>query len=128
MSHNLILAGMCMERYDWLEKGNVMLQRISNTALQYPSSFAYWAKLLQYHVVKMKIVICSGQNASEMTKDLHMHYLPQAFIITSEKEIFELPIFKDKFFKDQIHIFVCTQEACLQPVNNSHQALLTINY
>jgi uncharacterized protein YyaL (SSP411 family) len=119
---------MCFEKSDWIAQSLQMLHKISDVAARYPSSFGYWSRLLQTQAYKFKIVVCSGSEVKEKAVELLTHYLPQAYILTSEKEIFDLPVFKDKYFKDEIHIFVCTQESCLQPVGNIPQALSNINY
>ena len=123
MAHNLWLCGMCMENSLWVQQAGLMLRNMSDTTTRYSYSFGYWALMLQRHVIGMKTVVCSGITANEYRKELQANYLPQAFIVTSQKEISELVVFEKKFFADKMYIFVCTEQACLSPVNSVNEAL-----
>ncbi|MEI8280611.1 MAG: thioredoxin domain-containing protein [Bacteroidota bacterium] len=123
MTHNLLLLGLCMERNDWLEQAEFMLQHMAHTALHYTYSFGYWAILLQRYAKGLKTVVCVGDEAQKKRVEMQKNYLPEAFILTSEKEIFDLPILEGKKMPGKTVIFVCTQTACLEPVTEVGAAL-----
>ena len=123
MAHNLWLCGMVMENSLWVQQAALMLRNMSDTAMRYSYSFGYWAFMLERHIMGMKTVVCSGITANEYRDELQANYLPQAFILTSQKEISELPILEKKFFADKMYIFVCTEQACLSPVSSVNEAL-----
>ncbi len=123
MAHNLWICGTCMERNEWTERAKVMLKNMSDTTLRYSYSFGYWAILLQRHLKGLKTVICTGPEMAELRREIHENYLPETYLLTSQKEISELPILEKKFFGGKMHIFVCTEQACLSPVNSVHEAL-----
>ncbi|HXS37085.1 MAG TPA: thioredoxin domain-containing protein [Flavipsychrobacter sp.] len=127
MAHNLLLLGQCMERSEWIERAAYMVQQMAANALRYTSSFGYWSLLLQRYAVGIKLVIAAGKAASDKSDLLKKHFIPQCFLLTSKKEISELPILEAKFFNNEILIFVCTQQACLKPVSNIDEALHLIN-
>ena len=127
MAHNLWICGMCMEKNDWIEQAGIMLRNMVDTATRYSYSFGYWAILLQRHVIGMKTVICAGVDARAQGAKIRAKYLPQAFLLTCEKEISNLPIFEKKFFGDKMYIFVCTEQACLSPVSSVDEAFYLIN-
>lgn len=127
MAHNLWLCGMCMERSDWVGQAGLMLSNMSDTAARYSYSFGYWALLLQRHAHGMKTVVISGKGAVGTRKEVQKNYLPQAFLLTLEKEIFELPILEKKYFADKMYTFVCSEQACLSPVSTVNEALQLIN-
>jgi len=127
MAHNLWLCGMCMEQNEMVERANLMVQHISETAVRYCYSFAYWAMLLQRQVMGLKTVVCAGKAANEMLEEMQANYLPQAYLLTLQKEISDLPILENKFFADKMYIFVCSEQACLSPVSSAGEALSLIN-
>jgi len=127
MAQNLLLAGLCMERSDWMEHAVYMMQKMSDTAMRYAYSFGYWSLLLQRYAVNTKTVICAGNGANNAAMELKKNFLPHCFIITSEKEIFDIPIVRDKLLTDGLLIFVCTQQSCLAPVTNVAEALHLIS-
>jgi len=82
--------------------------------------------LLQRHIAGQKTVICSGINAKEARKGMAMNYLPEAYLLTLEKEISEMPILENKFFADKMYIFVCSEHACLSPVSTVNEAVYLV--
>jgi len=123
MAHNLQVLGLCMERREWLEKSTAMLSKMSENTVRYPYSFAYWAILIQRKTEGIKTVICSGKNADLQKAEIQRNFLPQAVFFTLRKEIFDLPILKNKYFEDKNSIFVCSEEMCLSPVSSAGEAL-----
>jgi uncharacterized protein YyaL (SSP411 family) len=127
MAHNLMILGNCMERTDLLEQAYVMLRQMSGSATRYTYSFAYWAQLLQRYTQGIYTVIAAGNEAVGMLSKLQEHYLPHAYLLTSQKEISELPLLNHKFSEGQNSIFVCTAEACLSPETDVERVLQTIS-
>ncbi len=123
MAHNLWLCGLCLEKSEWRDRAWLMLRNMSETTSRHSYSFSYWAILLQKYLNDFKTVICSGVNAGVLQQEILQHYLPGTYILTSKKEISELPIFEKKFFGDKIVIFVCKEDACLSPVSSVDAAL-----
>ncbi len=116
MAQNLWTCGMLMERPEWIERGVKMLHIMSDTAVRYSYSFSYWALMLQRHTEGLKTVICAGSGAAAARQEIQAQYLPQAYLLTSQKEISELPIFEKKYFAGKLYIFVCSEHACNEPV------------
>lgn len=111
MAHNLLLLGPCMDNAAWLEQAYAMLLRIAGTVHRYTYSFSYWATLLQQYTIGYKTAICTGSQASY----LHQRLLPALYTITSQKEISDIPLLKNKFEWSQDSIFICTTDSCLPP-------------
>ena len=126
MAHDLWLCGLCMERPEWTERAARMLRNVCDTVVRYSYSFGYWALLVQRYSEGMKTVICAGDGAKDEMRKMQQHYLPQTFTLTLEKEISELPILEKKFFAGNLHIFVCTEQACLSPVSSAAMAVSLI--
>lgn len=127
MAHNLWLCGMYMENTEWLEQADNLLQRMVNTAARYSYSFGYWCMLLQRKIMGVKTVVCTGPEADVFATGIARKYLPEAFLLTYKKEISKVPILEKKFFEDKMYIFVCTERACLPPVDSIEEAFSLIN-
>jgi len=112
MAHNLLLLGLCMDNTGWMEQAYAMLLRISGTVHRYTYSFSYWAMLLQQYNTGYKTAVCTGNQAAF----LHGRLLPGLYIVTSQKEISDIPLVKNKFNWAQDSVFVCTTDACMPPV------------
>lgn len=118
MAHNLLVLGMCFEQTGWIEQGGFLLEQMSALCTPHPASFGYWATLLQRYVSGYKTVVCTGPDAARHAAALRKLFLPNVFVLTSEKQISDLPVLNQKSFFSESLIFVCTQEACLPPVDN----------
>jgi uncharacterized protein len=123
MAHNLMLLGMCMERAAWIEQAEHMLQQMSETAAKYTYSFSYWSILIQRYVAEPKTIVITGKASKERREELRNYLLPDCYVVTSEKEISDMPILKDKRISDESLIFVCTHQACLAPVHTVGETL-----
>ncbi len=126
MAANLITAGMCMERTDWISRAEEMVRLNVGTASRYPYSFALWATVAQRMHIGNQTVIVSGGGAGEAVADLNRKYLPAAFIVTFQKEISELPVSHKGIDGNNLSIFVCSKDACLPPAGSVLEALSLI--
>lgn len=127
MAHNMQLLGICMGRHLWTEQAAYMLQQMSSTVLRYPTSFGYWAVLMQRYAMGIKVVTYTGKGAMAERKKLLRYFKPRVYALTSEKEISDLPLLENKFFADKILIFVCTEDACTAPVSETEKVLSFIH-
>jgi uncharacterized protein YyaL (SSP411 family) len=123
MAHNLWICGMCAGRSEWMGQAVKMIRDMSDMALRYSYSYGYWAMLLQRNIMGMKTIICTGKDANGQKREMQSIFMPQAFLLSLEKEISDLPVFENKFFADKMCIFVCTEQECLSPVSSVQQAL-----
>jgi uncharacterized protein YyaL (SSP411 family) len=128
MANNLWIGGMCMEKSAWTEQALLMIRNMSDTALRYSSSFGYWALLLQRHTEGLKTMICTGADTRASYTEVLEKYLPQVFSLTSQKQIYKIPILENKIFDGKMYIFVCTDQACLSPVSSVREALALLNH
>ncbi len=127
MAHNLLVLGACFERQGWSERAYTMLRRMSGSAGRYTYSFAYWAMLMQRYERGLLTVVSAGPAAAEKQNGLEKHFLPHAYLLTSKKEISEVPVLLQRYSSLQTLIFVCTRDACMAPVADVQGALQLIN-
>ena len=98
----------------------------SRKAIRYSYSFGYWAILIQRWIKGVKTVICTGKQADELRSEILNVYLPEVYVVTSKKEISDIPILEKRYFDDKNHIFVCSQQACSLPVSSVADAFQLI--
>lgn len=123
MAHNLYLLGIVMERTEWIEQAYIMLQRMASSAGRYTTSFGYWACLLQQYVYGIKTVAGMGEGWETGKKELEKEMVPGAFLLTSKKEISEIPMLKGKYSGKETRVYICTDDACLPPIADIAQVL-----
>jgi uncharacterized protein len=127
MAHNLSLYGMVMERTEWIDRGARMVSQMAGTAMRYAYSFSYWAMLLQRRKEGLKTVVISGTERAAAKGEIESKFVPHAYLLTCEKEISDIAILQKKVFAGNLYIFVCSEQACLSPVNTVNEAFSLIN-
>ncbi len=127
MANNLLILGLCMERTEWFERGRTMLAAIAETTARYSYSFGYWAILIQRMIQGIKTVLFTGQSAVKNSEEVRLAFVPQVFLITFKKEIFDVPLLKGKYSDSKNYTFVCTENACFAPVLEVKEAIKQIN-
>jgi uncharacterized protein YyaL (SSP411 family) len=85
-----------------------------------------WATLLLKHKYPFYQVIICGKDAYSMLSTISEQYRPNTLIMAAN-ESSDLPIFKDRFRKDQTLIYICKNNVCYAPVNNPEDAISMIN-
>ena len=109
MAHNLIILGLCMENNDYSERAYAMFNKVSGIAEQHIYSFSYWGKLIQRYSKDVKTVVCSHDDGAV----LRQFCLPEAYIVTSKKEISEIPMLKHKISEPKTGFLICTKDTCM---------------
>lgn len=127
MVQNLWLCGMCMDNQEWIARSERMVANMGDIIERYSYSFGYWAIMLQRFLEGPKTVVYAGSQANAIRRQASQSFVPQAHFVTSNEKIYELPVFKNKYFEDKIHIFVCSGQACLSPVSTVNEAIDLVN-
>ena len=123
MAHGLFILGVVMEHTGWLEQAKKMLYKMSGNVVRYPYSFAYWAIMMQRYSAGLKVITLAGQGFEKIRAELQTQFLPHCYVVSSEKEISELPILENKKNAAELYIFVCTEYSCYAPVNDLESVL-----
>jgi uncharacterized protein len=127
MAQNLWLCGMLGGKSTYTEHAGLMLRNMADTSMRYAYSFGQWAVSLQRSIWGMRTVLCIGYQSDKALEYFKHKYLPQAYLVTSPGKIYELPITDGKYFADEMHIFVCTEQVCLSPASGLEEALRLVN-
>lgn len=127
MAHNLWTAGMLAENTEWIERGAAMWQRVSGMAARYGYSFSYWARLAQADINGLFTVVMTGKQAPAALAAWQTQYHPGAYALLAVNENSGLPLLKNKFFDQNLLIFVCSQKECLPPFTTLSEAVELVN-
>lgn len=123
MCHNLFLLGSIMGKQDWAEHAYAMLQQIVTAAAKHTLSFSYWAMLLQRYLRGFKSIVVADHEGAKIYEEMKEAFIPHSHIIRLKQKEKNIPLLEGKYFSNETHIFVCTQDACFSPVTNSADAL-----
>jgi uncharacterized protein len=122
MANNLMIAGLYAENTDWINRSREMVFGMSETVLQYPYSYGYWAMLIQRHIIGIKTVICDGKDAEENKTAVLARNYPHVSVVSYKKIISEKAFLESNIIAENNSIFVCEEQKCLLPVNSISKA------
>lgn len=123
MAKNLQILGISLEKNNWIEQGEYMVANMAANSVKYPSSFAYWAQLLQYDLVGLYKVDFVGGNAEKSHAKLLRYYVPNAVKLLPVKDDSDVEVLSSRRFAQQLEINICSKEMCLPPVNTVKEVL-----
>ncbi len=122
MAKNLFKLSRFFEVQKYEETAEQMLKNILLEMENHPSGFSNWLDLLGNYQNNYFEAIVVGGDALEKVAELSKEYLPNSFIGGSLGES-DLPLFKHRFVNGETLIYVCTDNTCKLPVNESWKAL-----
>ena len=126
MAENLWELGHIYENKDYVKRAKSMLDAvIKYFADGRGKDYSQWAQLLAKEFFSFKEVIIVGPDSKKINSQIKQNYLPNVLFQISEKEN-NLPLLKDRFFKDETLIYVCENKVCLRPSKNVSEALKQI--
>ena len=127
MAENLWMLGHLLENKNYSSKAKKMLDGVfSYFDKGKGSDYTQWASLISKVAYSYKEVVIVGSEAQKINKKLKQNYLPNILFQISDKPS-ELPLLKDRFFKEETLIYVCEDKVCLRPSKSILEALNQIN-
>lgn len=92
----------------------------------YPSAYANWINLIIKLNKSNYILTVVGEKSNLFANKLHSFYLPNVIILHTINES-PLMQFKDRYVKDKTLIYICTDIACHEAIDNVDDAVKYIN-
>lgn len=98
----------------------MLYQMIPN--MDYPSAFSNWLNLwLDLSSVNKELAVC-GPDATEAIKDINKEYLPHV-IVAGNTFPSQVPFLQNRFEKDKLLFYICTNRACGLPKTSIEETL-----
>ncbi|MGB3342931.1 MAG: thioredoxin domain-containing protein [Aequorivita sp.] len=126
MAKNLFVLSKYFDGTNFEEISHQMLKNISREIAQYPSGFSNWLDLMTNFQHPFYEVVIVGNEVDKKLKEFHQHYLPN-IIIAGSKDEASGPLFGNRYVPGETLIYVCVNNACKLPVDNTQLAIKSIN-
>ncbi len=89
MAHNLILAALVFSRSSYWDHAETMLNAMHQQAMRYPTSYGYWALLIQKHFHGWKKITMEGKGKETWHRQLTQGFWPQVYVEGVEGQALE---------------------------------------
>jgi uncharacterized protein YyaL (SSP411 family) len=122
MARNLLRLSHLLERSDYKNIAQNMLERMTGNISEYPSGYSNWAQLFLDFVGNHLEIVVVGENAKNTVAELQKLYLPNVIFCASTIPG-ELPLLKDRYVSGKTLIYICQDNTCQLPVETVEEAL-----
>ncbi|MFK7920960.1 MAG: thioredoxin domain-containing protein [Bacteroidia bacterium] len=122
LAKDLFLLGTYLNKGDYLQKAEFMLQTVLPDAKKNGSFYANWGILLNWQLNTPYEVAIVGNDFAKARQELDQHYLPNAFLLGGAKEG-KLELLEYKSVPGATMIYVCQNKVCQMPTEEVELAL-----
>ena len=92
---------------------------------KYASSYSNWLDLYMNYTYPFYEVAISGKDAFIKAKEINQEYIPNKLICGSTIDS-KLPLLKNRYSKKETLIYVCVNNACQLPTEESKTAIIQL--
>ena len=121
MANNLYMLGNLLDNGEYIQMSENMLNQMIDKAIEEPSFYANWTKLLGLKTFGAFEIALVGDKAFEKNMQLQLNYLPTSIFMGGKKE--NLPLLKGKLVEGKTLIYVCQNKTCKYPVSQAEEAI-----
>ncbi|MBB6126828.1 thioredoxin domain-containing protein [Mucilaginibacter lappiensis] len=123
MALNLKKLGLLFDNEDYAAVSAQLLRNIMPQLAKYGTAYSNWTLLLLEEVFGIYEIAITGNETETLRREIENNYIPNKIILGGKKG--SLPLLQDKFGQST-QIFVCKDETCGLPANNTADALKQI--
>ncbi|HYC41286.1 MAG TPA: thioredoxin domain-containing protein [Chitinophagaceae bacterium] len=116
MALNLHQLSILFDQPAWRERSEKMLRSLSQVVIRYPTSFGFWACLLQELAWGTDEIAVTGEGARDLLRELLGEYLPHRVIMATEQGEQSFPLLAGKAGGATAQIWLCRNYSCQRPV------------
>lgn len=123
MTWNLAYLGIVFNNIHWVERAQKNVLTMINAITKYPTSFGFWASILQQKVAGMKEIVITGKNFTQSLSVINQLYIPNKVIQSTDIAKNNFPLIANKWIKEENTFYLCQNYNCLKPTNNLEEFL-----
>jgi uncharacterized protein len=128
MAYNLWRLSILLDRSDWRQRSMDMLAALGNAITRHPSSFGYWASLLQEVVDGTNEIVIIGEGYGQLAEEILSCYIPHRVLMGASQENPKFPLLAAKTgMGEKVAIYLCRNYTCASPVFSAEGLTSLIN-
>lgn len=122
MARNLFYLGHYFGETSWLQRAQEMLRLVQRDMIGYGAGYSNWMQLQLHLCFPFREVVLNGPEAMLHRQAFRAHYLPNILLAGSVGNS-DLPLLSGRFVASETRIYVCENNACLQPETDVQKVL-----
>ncbi len=125
MVQNLSTLSQIFEIPRFAEMADRIVLGMKEQWIQHPDSFAMIGSQILSRVLGHVEIAVTGPEAIDWHRQISLHIHP-SFLVAATESPSNLPIFRNRFSRDQTQVYICQNKTCLAPIHNLKQAIEAI--
>jgi uncharacterized protein YyaL (SSP411 family) len=125
MANALFLLGTILDKQEYIDKSEAMLNNIKSQLPSYGSGYSHWGNLMLKEVYPLYEIAIVGDDMEEKRKRLEKYYIPNK-VVLGTFENSDLNLLENKYIKGETLYYVCVNKACQLPTESLDEALQQI--
>ncbi|MCB0428830.1 MAG: thioredoxin domain-containing protein [Flavobacteriales bacterium] len=121
MARNLYVIGQLTENQQRVDRSAAMLESVKPMVLKHPIYHSNWAILMAWLAAGTSEVVATGPEAVARIRAMMRTYHPDVLYAGATSES-NLPIFQNRFVKQETWMYVCRNRVCGLPVRTVEEA------
>lgn len=123
LTWSLAYLGIIFNNKIWIEQAEKNILTMMNAITKYPTSFGFWAAILQQKVVGMREIVITGKNFTQSLSIINQLYIPNKVLQSTDIAKNNFPLISNKWIKEENTFYLCQNYNCLKPTNNLEEFL-----
>ena len=121
MSFNLLYLSVLFDQPGWKEMAVSNCRLLGESIVNYPTSFAVWATLLQALAYTIPEVVITGTDIEKVREGFLSNFIPYRVFQSTSVPNDRFPLLKDKPVPTVPNIFLCRDYSCQKPVTELNE-------
>ena len=122
MAKNLFLLSYYFDKSSYKEISEKMLHNIQPQINSYASGYSNWLDLMLNFSFDYYELAITGEDANIKLKEINETYIPNKLVAGDIKES-ESALLKNRFVEDKTLLYLCINNACKYPVENTNEVI-----
>lgn len=127
MSYNLYRLGILLDKPGWKQQARENVAALGNAIIRYPTSFGYWACLMQEMIAGTFEIAVVGKGYSPVRDEILKKYIPHRVLTGAETGHPDYPLLAGRDVPGRVSIHLCSNYTCRLPVFSAEELISLIN-
>ena len=116
MAYNLYKLSVFLDKREWRERAEKLLNNLGNAIIRYPVSFGCWANLVFEVLSGGDEIAIVGKGCDKLKREVLKQYIPFRLLMSSEGGADQFPMLSGKPATTPPSIYLCKEYSCQKPV------------
>ncbi len=127
MAGNLYRLGILLDKPGWKTQAIEIVGALGNAIVRYPTSFSYWACLMQEMTAGTNEIAVVGKGFGAVRDDILRNYLPHRVLMGAETGDPGYPLLAGRLMPGKVSVHLCRNYTCRLPVFSANELISLIN-